>query len=151
MLGLFRGAHTQSSGFGGRAVLRLEGLEWRDQPSGLDTGAPPDAGDQSGDFYLTPTANAPPEIVDFSAELIGDGLYLVTGRVIDEAAGGLTVTFGGSTDGSGRTTTTYEDGTFSILIRLPTDGTGAGYLTASTLDNQGLESNEPAIFLDPDS
>jgi hypothetical protein len=146
MLGLYRRPCIRGHGLAARAILRLESLEWRDQPSTLDPGGGA-ADDQY--FYLTPAPNEAPDIVDFTAREVGTGLFLVSGRVIDESPGGLTVTLDGDTAASGTTTTTLEDGTFSVLVRLPTDGTGAGYITATTVDNRGLVSDEVSAFVNP--
>jgi hypothetical protein len=94
-------------------------------------------------------ANSPPVIIDFEAEQIGNGLFLISGQVVDQNPGGLVVTFGGSTSASGMTVTTTPDGTFSCTIQLEVNGTGAGTLTATTVDSQGLVSAEVQVFLNP--
>ena len=96
-----------------------------------------------------PTANTGPTIVNFSKEEIVNGLFLISGQVVDQNPGGLVVTFGGSTTATGTTVTTTPDGTFSCTIQLPVNGTGAGFLTATTVDAQGLVSAEVFVFLDP--
>jgi hypothetical protein len=144
MLGLFRRPPTRGHGLSVRTILRLENLEGRAQPSSLDPG-----GDPLGGQYLIAAPNDAPQIVDFSAREVGTGLFLVSGRVIDEAPGGLTVTLDGDTAANGLTTTTLGDGSFSLLVRLPTDGTGSGYIIATTVDNQGLVSEEVFVFVRP--
>jgi hypothetical protein len=99
--------------------------------------------------FVNPIAHAGPVIIDFEAEQIGNGLFLISGQVVDQNPGGLVVTFGGDTTANGMTVTTTPDGTFSCTIRLPVDGTGAGTLTATTVDGQGLVSASVQVFLDP--
>ncbi len=135
MFGLFRSARVTSPAFRGRTLLRLESLEWRDQPS--DFGPLPPGGGNDG--WISPPQNQAPRIVDFEAEEITQGLFVVTGRVADESPGGLTVSFGGSTVAMGKTAVTASDGTFSLVVQLPVNGTGAGYLTATVKDLQGLQ------------
>jgi hypothetical protein len=145
MFGLFRRIPTRRPAPQGRVRLSLESLEWRDQPDGggllLDPPPPPGGGGQA--------VNAAPAIVDFRAQESGNGLFLITGRVVDESPGGLTVTFGGGTSAAGRTTTTLADGTFSIVVQLRLDGTDSGYLTATVTDAQGLVSEPVQVYLDP--
>src|SRR5207244_762036 len=100
MFGLFRRAHTAGVGSRGRAVLRLEALDGRDLPSSSGMGpaltaAPPVAAGA--------TPNQAPEIINFAAREVGNGLFLVSGQVVDENPGGLTVTLGGTTSAAGKT------------------------------------------------
>ena len=143
MFGLFRRASTPVSGFRGRTFLRLEALEWRDQPSDPTLTAP------TTDPQASQVQNQAPQIINYQAQEISNGEFLITGTVVDESPGGLTVTFGGDTVGSGKTVTTNSDGTFSMTLQLPLDGTGAGYLTATVTDAQGLVSQTVSVFLDP--
>jgi hypothetical protein len=128
-----------------RVRLQLESLEWRDQPDGT-LGDPPGGG---GSGQTSP--NVAPVIVDFNAQEVGNGVFLVTGRVIDETPGGLQILFGGGTSAAGMTTTTTVDGAFSILITLRTDGTDSGFLTATATDPFGLTSEPVSRYLDPTS
>jgi hypothetical protein len=151
MFGLFRRAPTAGVGSRRRVVLRLEGLEGRDQPSSLDRadgtvtlGLPSVNG-----VYLSDESNQAPQISNFSAVEEGNGLFLITGQVVDANPGGLVVTLGGSTSASGHTTTTLADGTFSIVIRLHTDGTDSGFITATTVDGQGVHSAPAQVFVNP--
>jgi hypothetical protein len=96
----------------------------------------------------TPT-NMPPVIVDFTVVRLDTGEYEFTGRVIDEAPGGLTVTFGGVPSAAGRTATTASDGTFTLTLALQTDGTDMGTVTAVTRDAVGLWSNVAGVWVDP--
>ncbi|HJZ57981.1 MAG TPA: hypothetical protein VKE74_23690 [Gemmataceae bacterium] len=93
--------------------------------------------------------NVAPQIVNFAAESLGGGSYLITGRVIDESPGGLRITLGGSTSASGQFTLTQSDGRFTLIVQLRTDGTDSGFITASTVDNRGLASNVPQQFVTP--
>jgi hypothetical protein len=96
----------------------------------------------------TPT-NLAPVIVDFTVVRLETGGYQFTGRVIDEAPGGLTVTFGGVPSAAGQTATTASDGTFSLILTLRTDGTDMGTVTAVTRDTAGLWSNVAGVWVDP--
>jgi hypothetical protein len=108
--------------------------------------------------YLSPPNQPPvgalspgalsPVIVGFSAKQIGNGLFVITGKVDCTNPGGLTITFGGATSASGRTVTTNADGTFTMQVQLRTDGTDCGCLTASTVVN-GLQSQVVDVFLEP--
>lgn len=126
--------------------LRLEGLEFRDHPDGTLGGDPPTPPPGGGN---TSTANLPPQIVDFTAQEVANGLFIIRGRVIDESPASLTVTLGGNTSCAGQATTTAVDGTFSFVVQLRVDGTDSGVVTARTKDAQGLESNVPEKFVSP--
>jgi hypothetical protein len=142
MIGLVRGPGFVRRAQKRRVVLHLEGLEGRDQPSSPQGG---------GDMAQTPPppANQRPVIEGFVCQPLGRGLYLITGRVVDESPGGLTVTLGGSTSAAGRSTTTQPDGTFSMTVQLRVNGTDAGFITATTVDRQGLVSEPVSQFVDP--
>ena len=127
-----------------RVVLRLEGLEWRDQPSGGVISPPPAVNGEAAQ-----DKNQRPAIVDFECKEVGNGLYVITGRVVDESPGGLTVTLGGSTSAAGRTIVTQSDGTFRLTIQLKTDGTDAGFITATAVDRAGLVSDPVSRWVDP--
>ena len=145
MLSLFRRAPAARRARAGRVVLRLESFESRATPSGdgVPLAEPPPGGGGK-------VANQAPQITDFTATDLGGGRYVISGRVIDESPGGLTITFGGSVPSlNGQTTTTYADGTFSVVVRLQTDGTDIGYLLATTQDAQGLASNEASVYIHP--
>src|SRR5262245_11741405 len=131
-----------------RARPHLESLEGRDQPSSLtDDPTPPDPAPLDDPIMVT---NAPPQIVNFNAEQVGNGLYIFTGQVIDEAPGGRVVTFGGGVPTvAGQTVVTNTDGTFSLTIRLRTDGTDTGTVSVTTVDAQGLPSNEALVYVSP--
>jgi hypothetical protein len=149
MFGLFRRAHTTGVGSGGRTVLLLEGLEGRYQPSGADTAPLLLPADGTTAATAGDKTNDPPEIVNFNAQQIGNGVFLITGRVVDEDPDGLIVTLGGSTSANGKWTFTNEDGTFSLLVQLKTDGTDTGWITATTIDDWGLVSDEVEVFVTP--
>jgi hypothetical protein len=146
MFALFRRAHAPRVASQGRAFLRLEALEWRDQPDAT-TVTPPVA------LPTTPgvVAPTPPAITNFTAEDYGNGLFLISGQVTDTNSGGLTVTFGGGTSASGLTVTTNADGTFNKVVHLRTDGTDGGYLSATTVDGNGLSSQAVQVLLNPTS
>jgi hypothetical protein len=91
-----------------------------------------------------------PQIVDFTAEQVGNGLYVFTGRVIDETPSGLTVTFGGGVPSVvGLTATTDANGVFSLTVRLRTDGTDSGTVSVTTVDPLGTVSNEALVDVTP--
>ena len=128
-----------------RTILRFEDLEGRALPDG-GMGDPPQPPETT---IVPPPANQAPQIVDFDCEEIGNGVFLVTGRVIDEHPAGMVVTLGGGTSASGTTITCASDGTFYTTIELRTDGTDSGWLTATTVDDHGLDSNEASYFVNP--
>ena len=145
MFGLFRRAHTAGVGSRGRAFLRLEPLDARDLPSSPDPGT----GLTGGAAVAGAPTNQPPEISNFTAREVTNGLFLVSGRVIDENPGGLVVTLGGSTSAAGTTTTTNDDGTFSVLVQLKTDGTDSGWITATVVDEYGVQSDAVEVWVTP--
>ena len=142
MLSLFRRAPVTRAGLQNRVVLRLEGLDCRATPSGdlVPTVTPPPT---------SQVANQAPQIVDLDAEALGNGWYLITGRVIDERPGGLTVSFGGLASMADRTATTDADGYFSYVVQLRTDGTDTGWLSAETTDDLGAASDVEYIRVEP--
>ena len=143
MFGLFSGPANQAARPKPRLFLRLEGLESREQPDGgLNEPPPPPV-------QIEATGNQAPEIVDFSCTEIQNGYFLVTGRVIDESPDGLVVTLGGSTSAAGTTVNCNPDGTFSVYVQLRTDGTDSGYITATTVDDEGAVSEEVDYFVNP--
>lgn len=94
--------------------------------------------------------NNPPRIENFVATPIGGGWYSISGTVVDEHPGGLTITFGGEVDSMyGRTTTTDANGNFSLVVCLNTNGTDMGWLTAVTQDDAGQWSNKATVYVDP--
>jgi hypothetical protein len=141
MLGLLRRTRTTGARPRNRVVLRLEGLEWRDNPD-IDPG-------NGGVVLTSPPVNHAPQIVDFTCQQIDHGLFLITGRVIDENPAGLTVTLGGSTSAAGTAIITLTDGSFSKAVQLRTDGTDNGWITAVTVDLQGLVSNTVQQYVTP--
>lgn len=129
--------------------LRVESLELRDQPDGL-IGDPPTLPSQSPAVTYAPSlTNNPPTIKIESAKEIGNGLFVISGRVSDEHPGGLTVTLGGGTSASGQTCVTKSDGTFMMTVQLQVDGSDSGVITATTKDALGLVSNEDFAYVTP--
>jgi len=86
----------------------------------------------------TLTSNAP-VIQDFAVVHIGN-VWTFTGKVIDEAPGGLTVTFSGAAALNNRTTITDANGFFSVTYTLSTPNTWLA--SAVTTDVWGQPSNE---------
>jgi hypothetical protein len=95
-----------------------------------------------------PPLPAPPQIVNFNAEEVGYGLYRFTGQVIDPNPGGLVVTFGGVPTMVGKTATVGNDGNFSLLVQLQTDGSDTGNVSAVTQNAAG-QSNVATVWVDP--
>jgi hypothetical protein len=100
-----------------------------------------DFGGQQSNLATVTLVNSAPRIVDMVVTCTGQNTYVLTGRVIDESPGGLTVTLGGEVDGfSGRTVTVGSDGTFSITAVI-TDPNDRGEITAQVTDWWGLTSD----------
>lgn len=145
MFGLLRRARTSHSirpARSFRTILQLDGLECRDQPSDFGVGG------EGRDGRIAPE-NLPPQITTFTITRVGEGLYLIEGVVVDENPGGLTITLGGSTSAAGETTTTWSNGTFSMVVILQTDGTDVGFITATTIDDHNQKSNEVSVYVTP--
>ena len=145
MFGLRKGPQGHAARRRPRFVLRLEGLEHREQPDGTITEPP------TPPPTVEEAPNQIPEIVDFNCEELENGSFRVTGRVLDEDPNGLVVTLGGSTSAAGTTIICNSDGTFSVIVNLRTDGTDAGFITATTTDDDGAESEEVEYFVNPTS
>lgn len=128
--------------------LRLESLEHRDQPDGLPGNPPPMPPAETPPVNVPPS-NAPPVITNFNAEQIGNGLYVISGQVTDEYPDGMKVLLGGSTSATGTQITVHSDGSFSCIIQLATDGTDTGTISATTVDNYNVESEEVYVFVSP--
>ena len=130
-----------------RVRLALETLDSRLPPSSLLD--PPDT-----PLLMTldggRTGNVAPQIVNFTAVEVVGGMWRFTGDVIDEAPGGLTITFGGEPDSlQGVTTTTDANGHFDIVLLLNTDGSDNGLASAQTVDGGGLASNVALYNINP--
>jgi hypothetical protein len=146
---------TRASGAGGgcRFVPAFEALEPRYQPAApAPATAPPADPAVAGSYAPETLDDAPPRIINFAAEEVSAGLFVITGQVIDDNPGGLIVTFGGNVAAvAGRTAEVQDDGTFEIVVQLNTNGTDGGWVTATTVDEVGQTSNTPAIFIMPTS
>jgi hypothetical protein len=136
-----------------RPPLGFDVLESRDCPSAWDV--PLASWYQSGPLHAQPPGtevgitNAAPQIVGFTATPLGGGVYCFTGQVVDEFPGGLTVVFAGVPTLDGVEVVTGADGTFTLTIQLQTDGTDAGDVSVSTVDNIGQPSNQPVVPVNP--
>jgi hypothetical protein len=157
MWSLFRSAAPRPAPT--RARLSLESLDSRSAPSTVIdpvTGAPvadyvaaPSDGSSSLDPIGTtppappaPPANQAPQIVNFSGRQDTGNIWVLSGDVLDEAPGGLTITFGGEPISlQGKTVTTDSAGHFELVIALKTDGSDNGVATAETVDKLGAQSN----------
>ena len=129
-----------------RTRLGLESLDDRAVPSSLHDGEPPLI---LGNDFRAPPATLAPRIINFAGAETDLGWYRFTGKVVDATTvGGLVVTFAGVPSLEGRTTTTAADGTFTITVRVNTDGTDAGEVRAQTTAN-GLTSDEASCFISP--
>ncbi len=82
-----------------------------------------------------PPPNIPPNIEDFSVTWAASE-WVFEGRVVDEDAQGLVITFGGLLAGH-QTTVTDAEGYFSYNVRI----SGPGTVTAHTVDNVNQGSN----------
>src|SRR5438105_15042361 len=134
MFGLFTLAPTKSRRRQHRIALWLEDLEGRAHPDG-GVGDPPTPPYETG-------TNQPPQIVDFNAEQVSNGVFVISGHVVDENPAGLIVTLGGSTSASGIQIVCDSNGDFYATIRLKTDGTDSGTITAKTVDDHNQQSPE---------
>ena len=148
-----------------RARLQLEALDLRLAPSSLDplTGgyiptapAPFVATTTQSSVFVDPevppevATNVAPRIVNFVAVETARGLWTFSGDVIDEAPGGLTITFGGvPVSLQNRTTTTDANGHFSVAFLMNTDGSDDGTATARAVDSAGLASNLAIYIVNP--
>src|SRR5206468_454720 len=90
-------------------------------------------------------ANVAPVIQSFTGTLLGGGLWKFTGKVVDEAAAGLTVVFSGIASVSGRTTTVEADGTFSLVVQLAPGETGA--VLAKVTDMWNIDSEQASFYV----
>jgi len=147
MIRLFRRSPLKRAGHKNRVVLRLEALDGRATPSGdlVPPAAPAPPTSQDG----PQVANQAPRIVNLGVEAIGNGWYLISGQVLDERPAGLPVQFGGLASMNGVVVTTDEYGEFSYVVKLRTDGTDTGYLSAQTVDDLGAVSDVVYARVDP--
>jgi hypothetical protein len=126
-----------------RTRLRLEVFDSRDQPSVLawdDPANPPP-------FFFADAANPTPQIVDFNAEQLGNGLVELTGRVVDANPGGMKVLFDGAVPAiTGKSVVTDQTGEFSITILV---GNQTGTVSAVTTNVQGLTSAPVTVYIGP--
>ena len=119
-----------------RARLSLESLDGRWAPSDSNPLDPPGTG--GGPLI----ADMDPEIVDFTWAAPANRQITFTGRVIDEQAEGLVVTFSGFQTVNGKTATALSNGTFTLTINIPANAIGGAYgVMATTVDRAGHESN----------
>jgi len=81
--------------------------------------------------------NDAPTVTDLHWTQSVGNVFTFTGKVNDEAPGGLTVTFGSLLDG--HSTVTASDGTFWYSLVLPEEVQGT--VTVETEDGEGLSSN----------
>lgn len=122
-----------------RARLTLEALHDRLCPDG-----------GMGDITPGDRANATPLIVDFEFARLASGMFDISGTVIDENPGGLTVYFDAEQEAiDGKTVITQVDGSFSLTVTLMTDGSDDGMVSAWTYDAAGQKSNVVYLNLIP--
>lgn len=146
-----------------RARLSLESLDLRSAPSTI---IDPVTGLPTTDYLLAategdtstapppPAANAPgnqaPKIINFGGGQEAGNMWKFTGDVIDEAPGGLTITFGGDpVTMRGKTVKTDANGHFELIVALNQDKTDNGLVTAQTKDTAGLPSNIALDQIEP--
>jgi hypothetical protein len=97
---------------------------------------------QTGTGAVQLTNNAP-TITNFTATNNGYGIWTFQGKVNDEWAPGLTVTFSGLTPLQGATVTVGNDGWFSYSVQLgPTD---TGLVVASVTDWYGASGRSQVL------
>lgn len=138
-----------------RARLRLEALDLRLAPAydpltGEWIPDPPPPEPNPPIAVPVPEANAAPRIINFVAVETGAGMWTFTGEVVDEAPGGLTITFGGvPVSLQGKTTTTDASGHFAVAFEMNMDGTDDGLATAQTVDSAGQVSNVAVYGVHP--
>ena len=151
-----------------RVRLALEALDLRLSPSSLigtiaddpvlpppdpapPIVAPPTDGGGSVLFIVgAGRVDAAPQLVNFTAVAVAGGLWRFTGDVIDEAPGGLLISFGGEPVSlQGATTTTDANGHFDITLLLHTDGSDNGLASAQTVDVVGQSSNVALYNISP--
>lgn len=131
-----------------RTRLRLESLDDRAVPCSLFDGEPPLM--LGGDMGGPPApVNVAPRIINLAGVETQLGWYQFTGQVVDSTTvGGLVITFAGVPSLQGQTTTTAADGTFTMLVRVNTDGTDTGEVRAQTTAD-GLTSNVASCYISP--
>lgn len=95
-------------------------------------------GQVSNTAQVTVTSKAP-VISNFTAVQGTNGYWTFSGTVTDESAAGLTVTFTGLPAVQGQTTKVNADGTFSLIVQIPSNQNG--WVSAQTTDWWGLQSN----------
>jgi hypothetical protein len=88
--------------------------------------------------------NSAPSITLFANNVSGN-LWTFSGKVMDEYAPGLTVTFSGTPSVDGKTVIVQSDGTFSLTVTLQPGETG--WIYATTTDWWGVQSNIAAFSL----
>jgi hypothetical protein len=83
--------------------------------------------------------NSAPVISDLSASCGNYDVWTITGKVTDEHAAGLTVTFSGLAAVQGKTAVVQADGTFTLSVVIPSNQ--SGYIQAQTHDWWSVASN----------
>jgi hypothetical protein len=101
-------------------------------------------GQVSAPVKVTVTDKAP-IIENFEASFEGNGIYLFTGDVISQSAGGLNVYLNGLPSINNVAVPTGNDGCFSVC--LPVAAQQTGYVTAQVTDWWGLESDPVSFFI----
>src|SRR5439155_25163996 len=101
------------------------------------------------DVYWDELTNIKPEILNFGASQLVGGAWLITGRVNDEAPGGLTVTLrSGESTLDGRSLTAASDGTFSTVFTPPRKFQGCS-IAARLTDGWGATSDAVYTIIFP--
>ncbi len=107
-----------------------------------------DASDNSSntaDIVVSPT---PPVIQGFGYTQASSGKYVFTGQVISPTAPGSTVTLVSSNPAfNGAPGTVNDDGTFTIIVTVPTGGDNGGTVGVTTTDPSGQASNSPSVTI----
>jgi hypothetical protein len=93
-------------------------------------------------------ANQSPGIGDFAAEEVGNGYFLLTGRVVGENPDGMIVSFGGVGSVQGLSATCNDAGYFSIRVQLRTDGSDDGSIVATVTGADG-SPDQDFVYVHP--
>src|SRR5262249_42873578 len=108
---------------------------------GILTATVTDQWNQASPAAAATLTNKAPVIQNFVGQALDASVWVFTGRVVDEWAAGLTVTFSGLPALQGKTVTVSSDGTFSLTVDLQDQtGTVSAQVTDWWNANSGFAS-----------